>query len=402
MLWKIAARNLIRHFKRTLTLLLTVGMGALALFLFNGFNTGILNQYKDNTIHAKTGHGQINTQGYRDTIYNKPWKHWIEDPDAMIQKLKELPEVDKVFPRTEFYAVVVHDELNVAAKGVGVDGNEEADFFWTLNIVEGETLRNQKDGIIIGVGMARALNAKPGSEIQLITQTVGGRANAIDVVVTGIFHTGLKEVDDGHFRIQRAAAAELIDSPRVEAMAIGLKHDDDWKSFAQKVKERFPNMDAIPFEVLDKIYYQNAVDWLGQQFAIIQLIIIFIVTLGITNSIAFSVVERTAEIGNLRANGDSAWDITKLLLCEGFLIGLFGSILGVLIAWLFNVLVIPNGILMPPAPGLTRQFYVRIELQPMTAVIAIVLGTVSALLATLFASYKRVRMPIGEALRSRV
>ena len=72
------------------------------------------------------------------------------------------------------------------------------------------------------------------------------------------------------------------------------------------------------------------------------------------------------------------------------------------VAWAFNTIVIPKGILMPPAPGLTRQFYVRIELQWLTAVIAIVLGTVSALLATLFASYKRVRMPIGEALRSRV
>lgn len=400
-LFILAFRNLFRHFRRTLTLLLTVALGSGALFLFKGFNTGIMNQYKDNTIHAKTGHGQLNTQGYMDSVYERPWKHWIENPDQIKAGLKAIPEVDKVFPRIDFYAVVTNGTLNVAAKGTGVDGADEADFFWTINIVEGKTLRDQADGIILGVGMAKALKVKPGDSLTLVAQTVAGRANAVDVTVVGIYHTGMKEIDDSTFRIQRKVAGELLDTDKVESIAIGLKQDDMWTSFTSKARAQYPGLEATPFEILDKVYYQNAVDWLGQQFAVIQLIIVFIVTLGITNSFAFSVVERTAEIGNLRANGESAWEITGLLMWEGLLIGLIGSIVGVLFAYLFNVIVIPDGILMPPAPGLTRQFHVKIELELMSAVIACGLGLGATLVATFAASYKRVRIPVGDALRHR-
>lgn len=401
MLFILAFRNLFRHFRRTFTLLLTVALGSGALFLFKGFNTGIMNQYKNNTIHAKTGHGQLNTEGYMNTVYERPWKHWIENPDQMKAELKEFPEVSHVFPRTDFYAVVTNGNLNVAAKGTGVDGDEEADFFWTINIVQGETLRKQEDGIILGAGMARALKVKPGDPLVLIGQTVAGRANAVDVTVVGVYHTGMKEIDDSTFRIQRKLSSVLLDSEKVESIAIGLKQDDQWKSFAERAKAKYPALESTPFEVLDKVYYQNAVDWLNQQFAVIQLIIIFIVTLGITNSFAFSVVERTAEIGNLRANGESAWEITGLLMWEGLLIGVIGSVIGILAAYLFNVIVIPNGILMPPAPGLTRQFYVKIELEWIAALSSCVFGLTATLLATFFASYKRVRIPVGEALRHR-
>lgn len=400
-LFILAFRNLFRHFRRTLTLLLTVAMGSGALFLFKGFNTGIMNQYKENTIHAKTGHGQLNTKGYMDEVYERPWQHWIKDADKIKTDLKTIPGVTHVFPRIDFYAVVTNGLLNVAAKGTGVDGTEEADFFWTINIVQGETLRAQKDGIILGVGMARALKVKPGDSLVLVSQTTAGRANAADVTVVGVYHTGNKDIDDSTFRIQRTLAADLLDTDKVEAIAIGLHGDDMWPNFAKAVKDKYPELDATPFAVIDKVYYQNAVDWLGQQFFVIQLIIIFIVTLGITNSFAFSVVERTAEIGNLRANGESAWDITALLMWEGLLIGLIGSIAGVFISYLFNVIVIPHGILMPPAPGLTRQFYVKIELLWSSALASGALGLGATLLATFIASYKRVRLPVGDALRHR-
>ncbi len=401
MLFKTAWRNLARNKRRTLVLLLTVSLGVAALFLFDGFNAGIMNQYKDNTIHAKTGHGQLNTKGYRDAIYEKPWEHWMEQPEQLTQKIRSLPGVTHVFPRVDFFAVITNGNLSVAGRGTGVSGHDEADFFWTLNVVEGETLRDQEQGIIIGVGLARALNVKPGDRITLLGNTIHGTMNGLDVRVTGIFHSGLKEADDSYFRIQMVDALRLLDTDKVETFAIGLRSDRDWPAFAQAVRTQLPELEATPFEVLDEVYYQHAVDWLGQQFAVIQLIILVIVTLGITNTISFTVVERTPEIGNLRANGESAWEVLQLLLWEGFLIGLIGAALGIIGAWLFNTLALPKGILMPPAPGITRQFNVKIELQWAMVFLASALGLGSTLFATWVAAWRKVHIPIGEALRYR-
>jgi putative ABC transport system permease protein len=401
MLIKIAFLNLLRNYRRSLVGLLTVGFGVTALFLFDGFNKGVMRQYKDNTIHAKYGHGQINTKGYREQIFEKPWEHWIENPEVLMQELAKVPGVSHVFPRIDFPAMLQAGELNVAGRGLAVDGHAEADFFNTMNVIEGQTLRDEPNGIILGQGLARALAVKPGDRVTLLTNTIHGSLNGADFILVGIFQTGLKELDDSHFRVQRSAAGPLLDTDRVESIALGLHHDQDWPEVAQIIRDRHPELDLTSFAELDKVYYQHAVDWLGQQFVVIQWIIILIVALGIGNTMAFTVLERTTEIGHLRANGESARDVLMLLLWEGTLIGLIGSILGILLGWLLNMTLLKEGILMPPAPGLTRQFYVKIELQPMMLVVSCLLGTLTAAVATGLAASGRVRMPIAAALRYR-
>ena len=71
MIFSLAFRNLTRNFRRTLAMVVTIGIGTGALLVFKGFNVGIMNQYRDNTIHARYGHGQINMKGYHNSVYEK-------------------------------------------------------------------------------------------------------------------------------------------------------------------------------------------------------------------------------------------------------------------------------------------------------------------------------------------
>ena len=56
--------------------------------------------------------------------------------------------------------------------------------------------------------------------------------------------------------------------------------------------------------------------------------------------------------------------------------------------------------LMPPAPGLTRQFHVKIELQEWTAVQTFIIGTVTSFIATFLASLRVINQKISDLLRS--
>ena len=71
----LAFRNLFRNVRRTVAVLLTIAIGCGTLFSFEGFINGVLDDYKDSTIHSRYGHGQINTKGYRETVYQEPWKY---------------------------------------------------------------------------------------------------------------------------------------------------------------------------------------------------------------------------------------------------------------------------------------------------------------------------------------
>jgi putative ABC transport system permease protein len=400
MVLALAWRNCVRNYRRSLAVILTVGVGAGALFTFNGFNTGIMNQYRANTIRSRFGHGQVNLAGYRGQVFEKPWEHWIENPETVIAKMRDIPGVTHVFPRLEFYALLTNGSTTLSGRGQGIDGAAEASFFTALNIEQGQMLTGQPDGVMLGQGLARSLRLKVGDRVTVLGNTIYGSINGVDLTVVGIFHTGAKEFDDRVFRLPLAHAQKLLDTPKVESIAVGLRSIEDWEPFAKAVAPEGSGLEAVPFAVLDKVYYQNAVDWLGSQFRVIRLVILFIVVLGIFNTVSTGVLERKREVGNLRANGEATRDVMALFLAEGALLGVGGALFGIAFAYLANVTIMSKGILMPPSPGLTRQYHVLIELQAWNAFEVFLLGSLCALIGTFLAAYKVSRMPIGEALRS--
>lgn len=398
MILKYSFRNIWRQRSRAIAVLATVSLGISALMIYHGFNAGIMNQYRDNTIHARFGHGQVNTKGYRDQIWDKPWTRWIDPSSTFVTELKARPEVQYVFPRISFYALLNNGEKTLSGAGEGVDGKSESKFFTTMNVVEGKILSDEADGILLGKGLAAALGLHVGDRVTVLANTQAGSLNAIDVYVAGIFYAGMKSFDDTFFRIQLPKAQELLDTKNIESIALGLRKLEDWplvESWITKSKE----FDATPFNVLDKVYYQNSVDFLQAQFNFMFLVIVVIVVLGIFNTVSTIILERKGEIGNLRANGDSNRDVLGLLLSEGLILGLIGATLGLLISYLCTYTLLAKGIEMPPGPGVTRQFTTFVELQLSYIPVCYLIGILSSLFGTIMAARRVLKMPITELLK---
>ncbi len=393
-------RNLLRNIRRTIAILMTVALGAGALFAFQGFIQGVLTEYSNSTIHAHSGNGRLNTKGYRSTIYQKPWDHWIKNWKEIRTSLYQDPAVEYVFPRVTIGGMLVHGKLSITGQGQGIDAREEAEFFDALNIEQGVALSDQPKGILLGKGMAKALSVKPGDKVTLYTKSTTGSIAKDKLTVTGIFHSGNSDFDNRVFRIQLDEAQELLNTDRVESISLGLSDHSHWNEVASKLSQTFPDLEIASFAELDKVYYQNSVDWLETQFYVVQLIILSIVLLGIFNTISTSILERKQEIGNLRANGESTWDVMKLILLEGALLGLLGSLLGVAITAAVSKGLLHKQVLMPPGPGSTRQFFLSFYFSTDMVVRTVVLSVLSAIVASSLAGLKVARMPIAKALRS--
>jgi putative ABC transport system permease protein len=400
MLIQLAFRNLLRNPRRTATALLTVGLGTASIFIFQGYNTGIMDQYRENTIHSRYGNGQINTAGYRDQVYEKPWQHWINDPEALQSKVEAIPGVIHAFPRVEFFALLTDGKVTISGRGQGVDTLKEADFFNAMNVEQGKMLTDEPDGIMLGLGLAKSLNAHPGDRITVLANTINGSMNGLDLHVAGIFHTGVRIFDETSFRIPLKQAQTLLDTTQIESLAVGLKNLDDWDKVATLVHNDYPGLEAVPFAILDLVYYQHSVDWLESQFFVIRAIILTIVLLGIFNTISTGILERKQEIGNLRANGESVGEVMQLLAWEGAATGIVGSVIGLVLALFLIFVVLRHGIMMPPAPGLTRTFLVHMVARPRMAISAFALGTMTVVIATVLAGIRVARMSLGDALRS--
>jgi putative ABC transport system permease protein len=398
MILKFSVRNIWRQRSRAIAVLATVSLGIAALMIYHGFNAGIMNQYRENTIRARYGHGQVNTKGYREEIWDKAWERWIDPASPFVNDLRNRPQIQYVFPRISFYALLNNGEKTLSGAGEGVDGKIESGFFTTLNVIKGKTLSTEEDGIILGKGLADALKLNVGDRVTVLANTHAGSLNAVDVYVTGIFFAGMKSFDDTFFRIQLSKAQELLDTTQVETIALGLKKLEDWPEVEHWVNSQ-PAFEATAFNVLDKVYYQNSVDFLQAQFSFIFLVIVVIVILGIFNTVSTIILERKGEIGNLRANGDSHKEVMGLLLTESLILGLMGATLGVVFSYLCNVTLLANGIHMPPGPGITRQFTTFVELQLNFIPVCFLIGILSSILGTFMAARRVLKMPITELLR---
>jgi putative ABC transport system permease protein len=89
-----------------------------------------------------------------------------------------------------------------------------------------------------------------------------------------------------------------------------------------------------------------------------------------------------------------------MLCSENAVLGMAGGILGIVLVMLLLSTVLRQGLLMPASPGLTRQFYVLIEVSALMAAKTFVMGTLCCLLGALLAALRVARMPIADALRS--
>ena len=398
----LAWRNLFRNSHRTLASVLTVAFGASGLLIFQGFNEGIMNQYRDNTIRVRYGNGQVFPKGYREKKLEEPWRAWLENPEVVEKELLALPHIQKVFPRVTFFAFLTKGGVNLAGRGEGVRSKDEAQFFSAMNFVEGTDLGvkgDAKAGVILGKGLADSLGIHPGENLTILAQTVNGQLNGLALTVTGIFHTGAKEFDDSYFRIELETAQALLDTKRVELFSLATDSIETWAAVEESIRTAIPAVEAIPFDELDKVYYKNAVAFLDSQFSVVRLIMLLIVALGIFNTVASGLLERSGEVGALRANGESRLRVFQVLSTESALLGLLGGVAGVVFAVVLDQTLLAKGIAMPPGPGITRQFLIFLEIQPGHFAQALILPALTTLIASLWPIRRLVKASIPSLLR---
>lgn len=399
MLAKFAWRNVLRNRRRSIVSMSSIATGVFGLFFLDSFFSSLMTMHRDNAVKSRFGHGQIHTVGYMDQSFERPWEHWITDATDLRERLRSLPEVDEAYPRVQFFALLSNGSTNVAGRGQGIVGADEMHFFDRMNIVEGQMLEGQDDGIVIGIGLARSLNVSVGDQLTVIGNTIHGSINAVDVRVSGIFHMGFKEADDMLFQIQLDQAQILLDTTMVESFAIAATHDDLWPAVEDFVASNLAGLEALSVNRLDQVWAENGERFLGALLNIFRLVFIGLILLAIYNSSSMTILERSRELAMLRANGESVSDLFKLTITESALIASLGGIFG-LVLTLGLSLIFADGVPMPPTPGTNRELPVLLQLDAWRGALSWGLATTASIAATVAAAMQITSISIAKALKS--
>ena len=404
MMVKLALRNVFRHRARTAMTLAAIVFGVVGLILSGGFVRDIFVQLGEALIHSQTGHLQILRQGYYTAGSRQPEKFLIPNSAALRAKIGKMAEVDDVMARVNFAGLLNNGRTDWPVIGEGVEPDKEAKLGSHVRILKGRALGDRdRNGIVVGQGVAQALKIAPGDRVTLLVNAAEGALNSLDLVVIGVFQSFSRDFDARAIRIPLALAQELLRSKDVNGLVVSLKRTEDTEGIAARIGGELAGQ---PLEVRTWIelnnFYAKTVHLYERQFGILRLIILAMVLLSVANSVNMSMFERQGEFGTMMALGNPGRHVFRLILVESVLLGAIGSLIGVLVGVILAVAISAVGITMPPPPNADLGYTAHIRIAAGDVAVALAVGFLATTLAAILPAMRVSRTPVVDALRANV
>lgn len=399
-----ALRNVFRQRVRSAGTLAAISLGVAGLILAGGFVQDIFIQLGEAVIHSQSGHIQVARKGYREGRIRSPESFLIDRPDELKQNINEDPGVQLTLARLGFSGVINNGKRDLGIIGEGVEPSAEEKLGTYLQYIEGRPLKDEdKDGIVMGQGVAKSLGLKPGDRVNLVISLAQGAVNTLDFEVIGIFQSFSKDFDARAIRIPLSAARDLMDNRSAHLMVVVLDRTEDTDRVYASLKSR---LESRGYELANwrdlSDFYDKTLKLYDRQFGVLRLIILLMVLLSVTNSVNMTLFERTREFGTLLALGDKPATVFQLIMTESALLGVFGAGVGIVVGCLAAMLISAVGIPMPPPPNANVGYTAFIRLVPAEILLAALIGFVATCLAAVMPARRASRLNVVDALRQGV
>jgi len=345
LLFKLAFRNIFRHFTRTFLTFLAIALGLAMLIIVDSMLTGIDQESFDRIINYETGHIKIFDREYREDEENMPLDKSIDNPAALITKVGTDPDVVGVTSRINFRIMLSDGIDQYPAVGIAVNpADDESVFLLKQAVAKGEFLKGSEEAMLLGEGLAEDFGVDVGDYMTVLTRTKYDTYQAIDLRIKGILKTEDPKIDYAAVVIPLGLGQESLDMGKgVTEIDIKLKDPARIQEFRDMLAKDIPGMEVATWKDLaaDVIAISQAKRG-GTSFMLFSIFVIALI--GISNTILLAAFERTREIGMMAAMGMKRGQIVRLFVLEGAMIGVLGSITGCLLGILINIPFVKYGI----------------------------------------------------------
>ncbi len=403
---KLALRNILRNRRRSLLTVLSMGGGFFLLCVMISITDGSYNYIIDLFTKDHTGHVQIHKQNYLDrpSLYKT-----INSVDKLIEELENSSAVVAVAPRIFAPSLAYGKDKTSPANVVGISPSREEKTTYLKNKVkQGGYLDSgiTKEGYypaMLGFTLAKNLHLGLGDELVLISQGIDGSIANDIFIVTAIVGSANSNERLNIYLSLPAIRSFLSMGNQVHELAIALQHQTQAKPFAERWQRKLQDgeLSVEPWQVVETAFYNGMQTDKKSNYVSLS-IIIFIVSIGVLNTVLMGTLERTREFGVLRAIGTQPFIVFKLIMLESLFLALVSCLLGFVFAlpaiyWLATV-----GIVMPePIDMGGIQFeYMLAELTVFSFITPIIVVIGSTLLVSLIPAIRAAKISPLQALKA--
>lgn len=342
---KIAVRNLRRYQRRTLLTSSLITLGVVSVLLFISVSGSFKNMMIGQITDSMLGHLQIHQKGYLASIDTLPLNRNLQEKQiAQLEEiLKNNEDIEAFSPRIKLGAMFSNYTETTNIRLNAVDPEREMRTMPELlnRIIKGEKKGLLKKGeILVPELLAKGMKVDVGSDIVLVATNKDGSVNGQSFIVRGIVEgvTG-PGGRDGYIHIDDAQTLLRMEGKEVSEIAVRLR---DMRQLGNVfttlngILEPIRNkMDKPVFEVhtWEKLTpFANIAKMIDLMTLFIKVMLVAIVLVSIMNVMVMAVYERINEIGTIAAIGTSPGKILSLFLTEGLLLGIFGTMLGIVLS----------------------------------------------------------------------
>ncbi|HAK44952.1 MAG TPA: hypothetical protein DCO79_03395 [Spirochaeta sp.] len=430
----MAFRNLTRQKKRTVLLAAAIAFGIYIITMINGFTGSFIENVSENFSNLMAGH--IFIEGVEKSETGKTLS-LVRNDDVLMSAIEETETPWKyITKRSDMNVTLIFEGETAHQTVTGADWESEEYFKERIILTQGTfaDLQAERQGIILSDKVADKLNIQLGDRVIVKCQTYTGQQNVGEFVMTGML------VDSSLFGGSAAYANigyvnELLNLQPNEYMSMGIyledpnliddtavslyedlkfkvdvferntEDDDENPIIAMLEQADEEEWDGLRFrlvtlnDVMKEV--QQIVDVLNTAALIILLVLFAIIMVGVTNTFRMVLMERTKEIGTMRAVGMQRGIVRKLFLYEAFFIAVIGVIVGLILASITMLILMQiNWGLETPAFMLMKNGYMTFKLPAWQVLLNFGIVSVLTLFAAFFPSNKAAGLQPADALRS--
>ncbi|MFH1586741.1 MAG: ABC transporter permease [Candidatus Diapherotrites archaeon] len=375
---KLSFLNLFRRKSRTFLTLLAIAVGVASIIVLVSIVDGVVADFTE--VFEQFQGIMVLEKGASDTPFSKIDRSFeaklekINGVKVAIPEIWVLPnKIDGKIPEFSLSTVMVYGldiDKYLVSSGTG----------WIADVEKGSFIKNSDtDGVVIGKKIAEDYKKFIGSVIDI---------DGKKFRVKGIF-SGQSEFIEGVIVMPLDSARELttLDADKVNSFTIGLTDPTKDKEIAEKIE--FIYSDDL--QALSMSQYSEEFSSIFGSLRLlvwaIAAIAAIVAGVGIINTILMSILDRTAEIGTLKATGWTNENVFIMIMYEALSIGILGGIIGMILGFAIDLFL---------ASLLNINFLITFPLLLQAFLFALFIG----LIAGIYPAYRAVKLDPIEAIRS--
>lgn len=408
---EIAKTHLFSRFKQTAiaTLGVTFGIGMFVgmISLMKGLNDfteelGLITFphiriYNDLTVQKSSITQHENPTALTLVHHQKPKQEKLNLHNGLqiIHSIQQDKRVLGVSPQLITQVFYNYGPVQLNGSIYGVDILQEDKMFDIKGKMKSGDIRNLStttDGIIMGVGLAKKLNVKLNDRIKISTP----EGYTLQLKIVGTFQIGIGAIDNVKSYANLSTVQKILQKPPNYITEINVKLKDITQS--QQVAQEYQKMYAYQAEDWETANATNKVGNLIRDILTysVSFTLLTVAGFGIYNILNMSIYSKMKDIAILKAMGFSGNDVMAIFLTQSIVIGLIGSILGLILGFM-----LAYGIYQIPfdAGDVIALDRMPVSFNPVYYIIGIIFGITTTTLAGYLPSRKAAKLDPIQIIR---